>query len=53
MKKDILKHCQDKAEEYRNKNLSILDDDFDVLIYDICFELTVCDFVRVCEHILT
>lgn len=36
-KKDIVKHCQDKAEEYRNMNLSILEDDFDVLIYDIDF----------------
>lgn len=36
-KKDIVKHCQDKAEEYRNLNLSILDDNFDVLIYDIDF----------------
>lgn len=39
-KKDIVKHCQDKAEEYRNMNLSILDDDFDVLIYDIDFFAT-------------
>ncbi|SHM51806.1 hypothetical protein [Flavobacterium saccharophilum] len=36
-KKDIVKHCQDKAEEYKKLNLSILDDDFDVLIYDIDF----------------
>lgn len=34
-KKDIVKHCQDKADEYRNLNLSILDTTFDVLIYDI------------------
>lgn len=39
-KKDIVKHCQDKAEEYRNMNLSILDDNFDVLIYDIDFFAT-------------
>lgn len=39
-KKDIVKHCQDKAEEYRNLKLSILDDDFDVLIYDIDFFAT-------------
>lgn len=36
-KKDIVKHCQDKAEEYRKLNLSILDRQFDVLIYDIDF----------------
>ncbi len=36
-KKDIVKHCQDKADEYRKLNISILDDDFDVLIYDIDF----------------
>ena len=36
-KKDIVKHCHDKAEEYRKMNLSILDDNFDVLIYDIDF----------------
>jgi hypothetical protein len=33
-KKDILKHCQKKAEEYRNKKLSILHKDFDILIHD-------------------
>jgi hypothetical protein len=36
-KKDIVKHCHDKAEEYRNLKLSILDDSFDVLIHDIEF----------------
>lgn len=36
-KKDIVKHCQEKADEYRKLNLSILDPDFDVLIYDIDF----------------
>ncbi len=36
-KKDIVKHCREKAEEYRNRKLSILDDDFDVLIHDIDF----------------
>lgn len=36
-KKDIVKHCQDKAMEYRNLGLSILDMTFDVLIYDIGF----------------
>lgn len=39
-KKDIVKHCQDKAEEYRKLNLSILDTNFDVLIYDIDFFAT-------------
>ena len=34
-KKDIVKHCQDKADEYKKLKLSILDDAFDVLIYDI------------------
>jgi hypothetical protein len=34
-KKDIVRHCHDKAEEYRNSGLSILDPTFDVLIYDI------------------
>jgi hypothetical protein len=36
-KKDIVKHCQDKAEEYRKKNLDYFAPDFDVLIYDIDF----------------
>lgn len=36
-KKDIVKHCQDKAEEYRQLKLSFLDTNFDVLIYDIDF----------------
>lgn len=36
-KKDLVKHCQDKAEEYRQKNSSILAPDFDVLIHDIEF----------------
>ncbi|NVN96019.1 MAG: hypothetical protein HXX18_12125 [Bacteroidetes bacterium] len=39
-KKDIVKHCQDKAEEYRKLKLSILDENFDVLIYDIDFFAT-------------
>lgn len=34
-KKDIVRHCQEKAEEYKKLNLSILDPSFDVLIYDI------------------
>lgn len=36
-KKDIVKHCHEKAEEYRKRNLSILAPDFDVLIRDIDF----------------
>jgi len=36
-KKDIVRHCQEKAEEYRKLKLSILADNFDVLIYDIDF----------------
>jgi hypothetical protein len=39
-KKDIVKHCQEKAAEYRKLNLSILDINFDVLIYDIDFFAT-------------
>lgn len=39
-KKDIVKHCQDKADEYKKLNLSILDAKFDVLIYDIDFFAT-------------
>jgi hypothetical protein len=39
-KKDIVRHCQEKAEEYRKSKLSILADDFDVLIYDIDFFAT-------------
>lgn len=34
-KKDILKHCNVKKEEYRKKKLIILDTKFDVLVYDI------------------
>lgn len=33
--KDLVKHCQTKASEYRKKNLDILSKDFDVLVYDI------------------
>ena len=36
-KKELVKHCHDKAEEYKKKNLSILDSKFDVLIHDIDF----------------
>src|SRR6202008_3702074 len=36
-KKDLVKHCQDKAEEYRKIALSILAPDFDVLVHDIEF----------------
>jgi hypothetical protein len=36
-KKDLVKHCQDKAEEYRKIISSILASDFDVLVHDIEF----------------
>ena len=36
-KKDLVKHCQDKAEEYRKITSSILDPSFDVLVHDIEF----------------
>lgn len=36
-KKDLVKHCQDKAEEYRKITSSILASDFDVLVHDIEF----------------
>lgn len=36
-KKDLVKHCQDKAEEYRIINSCILAPDFDVLVHDIEF----------------
>jgi hypothetical protein len=36
-KKDLVKHCQDKAEEYRKITSSILASDFDVLVHDIGF----------------
>lgn len=36
-KKDLVKHCQDKAEEYRKITSSILAPDFDVLVHDIEF----------------
>jgi len=36
-KKDLVKHCQDKAIEYRSKSCSILDNSFDVLVHDIGF----------------
>lgn len=36
-KKDIVRHCHEKAEEYRNLTLGILALDFDVLIRDIDF----------------
>lgn len=39
-KKDIVRHCRDKAEEFKSFNLPILDDDFDVLIHDIDFFAT-------------
>lgn len=33
--KELVKHCQSKASEYRNKRLDILSEDFDVLVYDV------------------
>lgn len=33
--KELVKHCQTKASEYRKNNLGILSKDFDVFIYDI------------------
>ncbi len=36
-KKELVKHCQDKAEEYRKITSSILATDFDVLVHDIEF----------------
>ena len=36
-KKDLVKHCQDKAEDYRKITSSILAPDFDVLVHDIEF----------------
>jgi len=44
-KKDIVRHCQGKVDEYRKLNLSILDSTFDVLIYDIDFFATEIPFV--------
>ena len=35
--KEIVRHCREKAEELRRMNLPLLEDDFDVLIYDIEF----------------
>lgn len=32
--KELVKHCQNKAIEYKTKNLEILSDNFDILIYD-------------------
>ncbi len=36
-KKDLVKHCQDKADEYRKITSSIIATDFDVLVQDIEF----------------
>ena len=35
--KELVKHCQTKASDFRNMNLDILSKSFDVLIYDIDF----------------
>ena len=32
--KELVKHCHNKAAEYKRKKIEILSDDFDVLIYD-------------------
>ncbi|EEM08343.1 hypothetical protein bmyco0003_49390 [Bacillus pseudomycoides] len=37
--KDIIQHCVKKREEYRGKNTSFLDEEFDVLVQDIEFFL--------------
>ncbi|MDA2738624.1 MULTISPECIES: hypothetical protein [Bacillus cereus group] len=37
--KDIIRHCVKKREEYREKNISCLDEEFDVLVQDIEFFL--------------
>lgn len=35
--KELVRHCREKAEEFRKLKLSILADDFDVLVHDIEF----------------
>ncbi|MEO7991592.1 MAG: hypothetical protein ABI663_18715 [Chryseolinea sp.] len=35
--KELVRHCREKAEEFRNMKLEILADDFDVLVHDIEF----------------
>jgi len=35
--KELVKHCQTKASDFRNMNLDILSKDFDVLIHNIDF----------------
>lgn len=37
--KELIKHCKTKAEEYKQENLDILSDNFDVLAYDVDFFL--------------
>lgn len=34
-KKELVQHCRDKAEEIKAQSLSIVDNDFDVIIHDI------------------
>lgn len=34
-KKELVKHCRDKADEYQKLNLDILDPTFDVIIHDL------------------
>lgn len=35
--KELVRHCAEKAEEFRNKKLDILDPNFDILIHDLDF----------------
>jgi hypothetical protein len=35
--KELVRHCREKAEEFRKLKLNILSDDFDVLVHDIEF----------------
>lgn len=35
--KDLVRHCAEKAEEYRQKNMDILSPNFDVLVHDLDF----------------
>ena len=35
--KELVRHCREKAEEFRKLNLNIIADDFDVLVHDIEF----------------
>lgn len=37
LNKDLIRHCSEKAEEYRQKKLDILSPTFDILVYDLDF----------------